>query len=154
MANVPAPDFQKIWSNHIASLRREYKDAIQQYPDAGGVMTRVHVLLIDIIHLLGCTPATVGESPQRTNVLNDAETSRNHELLKGKLLYGALHEVCAEALNDLRVFLEERAAKDETSTNAVKETETNEGFHEQRTRKCNSSDDQAIKSKKAAIPSR
>jgi hypothetical protein len=38
MTNAPAPDFQKIWSNRIASLKREYKDAIEQHPDAGGVM--------------------------------------------------------------------------------------------------------------------
>jgi hypothetical protein len=57
MAKVSATDFKKLWSNHISFLRREYKDAIQQHRDAGGVMERVHVVLIDIAGLAGCTSA-------------------------------------------------------------------------------------------------
>lgn len=61
MVNVPAPDFQKFWSNQIASLRSEYKDAIQQHPDSGGVLERVQVVLTDIARLARCTPVSVGK---------------------------------------------------------------------------------------------
>jgi hypothetical protein len=91
MVHVPSPDFQKLWSNQIASLRSEYKDAIQQHPDAGGVMERVHVVLTNIARLARCTPVYVGESPQCTEVMNAVETSRTlHQLLRRKPLYCGL----------------------------------------------------------------
>jgi hypothetical protein len=80
MVNVPAPDFQKLWSNQIASLRSEYKEAIQQHPNAGGVMERVRVVLTDFASLARCTPVFVGESPQWSEVMSAAETSRTHAL--------------------------------------------------------------------------
>jgi hypothetical protein len=41
MANVPTPEYQKLWSNLIESLRLEYENAIQQNPDADAVIERV-----------------------------------------------------------------------------------------------------------------
>jgi hypothetical protein len=64
MAEVSAPDFKKLWSNQIACLRREDKDAIQQHSDAVGVMERVDVVLIDIARLAGGTSTSAGESPE------------------------------------------------------------------------------------------
>jgi hypothetical protein len=117
-------------------------------------MERVHVVLIDIVRLAESTPASVGESPQWTEVvMNAAETSRNlHQLLNGKTLCSALHGAYAEALNDPKAALQESAAKNEATTNAVKEAEANEEFREKRRRERNSSNDQHKKRKKAGTP--
>jgi DNA primase large subunit len=60
MADVPTPEFQKLWSNLIESLMLEHENATEQYPDA--VMEHVHDVLTAIAHLEGCTPVSVGES--------------------------------------------------------------------------------------------
>jgi hypothetical protein len=93
MATVSFPDFQKCLSHQIASVRRQCKEANKQRYDAGDVMEQVHVMFINITRIAGCTPACFGESHQRTEVLNAAETSRNlHLLLKGKPLCKTKHE--------------------------------------------------------------
>jgi hypothetical protein len=104
MDNVPAPHYQKVWSNLIQNLRREYKNATVQYPDASGVIDPVHVVPVDIARLAGSTPSSVGDShPWSEVVLNAAETSRNlHGFLKGKPLYSALYGVYAKVLQDLK----------------------------------------------------
>jgi hypothetical protein len=137
MANVPAPEYQTVWSNQIEGLRREYKNAILQYPDAGGAIDRVHLVLLDIARLTARTPISVGESPPWTQiVLNAAEISRNlHSVLKGKALFSALYGVYAEVLQDL---------KSVASTAKGQPTQENEEeFREQRRRKRNPSDEAA-----------
>jgi hypothetical protein len=92
MANVPSQNFQKLWLNHVASLSCGRKDAIQQHPDAAGVMERIHIELSDRhFPTSGCTPVSVGKTHEGTEViLNAAEICRNlHQLLKGKK-YNAL----------------------------------------------------------------
>jgi hypothetical protein len=140
MANVPTPEFQKLWSNKIECLGREYKDAIQQHSDAGGVMERVHRVLIDIACLVEYTPHSIGESSKWAEVVtNAAETSiKLQHLLKGKQLHG----VHAEVLNDLKVVLQESAAKDQATSTPINEPEANEEFRDQRRRKRNSSGNQ------------
>jgi hypothetical protein len=149
MANVPAPEFQKLWTNHIECLRRECQDAIQKYPDTAGVMERVHRVLVDIARLAGCTPISVGQRPKWDEIVKTAaETSRNlHQLLVGKPLYSALQGVYAQVLIDLKGVLQESAAKGDAAFTSVSGTEGNE-FREQRRRKRNYSEIPENKSKK------
>jgi hypothetical protein len=74
------------------SICEESVQTNKQHYEADDVMEQVHVMFINITRIAGCTPACFGEGPQRTEVLNVAETSRNlHLLLKGKPLCKALH---------------------------------------------------------------
>jgi hypothetical protein len=45
MANVHTPEFQKLWSNLIESLRLEYENTVQQHPDSDAVMELVRGVL-------------------------------------------------------------------------------------------------------------
>jgi hypothetical protein len=146
MANVPAPEYQKVWSNQFQCLRREYENATHQYPDAVGVIERVHIEFTDIARLAGTTPTSVGESPPWTKiVLNAAETSRNlYGYLKGKALYSALHGVYAEVLQDLKCV-----STGKGQTTQLKEPDNE--FREQRRRKRNPSNEGAKKPKTMPI---
>jgi hypothetical protein len=95
MINVHTPEFHKLWSYLIKSLRLKYENSIQQHPDANAVMEHVRGVLTPIARLAGCTPESVGESPKSSLIVqNMADIRRNlHQLLKGKQLYSALHEV-------------------------------------------------------------
>jgi hypothetical protein len=62
MANVPTPEFQKLWTNLIECPRLEYENTIHQQPDADAVIERVRGVLTVIIRLARCTPASVGGS--------------------------------------------------------------------------------------------
>jgi hypothetical protein len=74
-ANVHTSEFQKLWSNLIESLKREYENTTQ-HPHVDAVMERVRGILTAIARLAGCTPASVGESPKWTLfVQNMADTS-------------------------------------------------------------------------------
>jgi hypothetical protein len=86
MANAPTPEFQKLSSNLIESLRLEYENTIQQHPDTDAVVGWVHGVLTTIACLAGCTPASVNERPKWTLIAqNMGGTRRNlHQILKGK----------------------------------------------------------------------
>jgi hypothetical protein len=83
MANVPIPEFQKLWSNLIEYLRLEYENTIQ-HPDWDAVMEHECRVLITITRLAGCTPASVSKSSKWILIIeNMAQTCRNiHQLLK------------------------------------------------------------------------
>jgi hypothetical protein len=159
MASAPSHDFQQIWSNQLESLRREYVETMKEHPSADAVMKRLHGVLIDISRLAGCTPASVGGSPQWTAIVKTAmETKKNlHHLLQGKQLYSALNGVYTEVLHELKGVLQSsvapREAENTASVPVPEITPSNEEFREQRRRKRNSSDGQATKPKKPSAPS-
>jgi hypothetical protein len=66
MANVPTPEFQKLWSNLIKPLRLEYENTIQQHSDANSVTEHVCGVLTAIACLAGCTPISVSKSAKLT----------------------------------------------------------------------------------------
>jgi hypothetical protein len=70
-------------------------------------MERVREVIIGNARLAGCTPASVGQRPKWTLILqNTAETMRNlHQLLKGKQLYSAVYGAYTEVLHDLMAVL-------------------------------------------------
>jgi hypothetical protein len=95
MANVPAPEFQKLWSNLVESFRLEYENTMQQHTDTDAVMEHVCGVLITIARLAGCTPASVSGSPKLTPVVQNMGDTRRipSQLLKGRQLYSALYGV-------------------------------------------------------------
>lgn len=68
MTKEATTEFQKLCLNQIKSLRLEYKGTIQQHADAG--------VLIAIVHLAGCTAASVGESPKLTLIVQNISRPR------------------------------------------------------------------------------
>jgi hypothetical protein len=128
MANAPTPEFQKLWTDQIECLMLECQDAIQKYPDAAGVMERVHRVLVDITNLAGRTPNSVGQSSKWNEIVETAaEESRNFlQLFFGRPLYSALRGVYAMVLNDLKGVLQESAAKSDAPCTSVVGTEENE----------------------------
>jgi hypothetical protein len=74
---VPTPEFQKLRSNVTESLRLEYENTIQQHHDTGVLMEPVCGVDAAIARLAGCAPASVGESPKYTLIVqNMADTRR------------------------------------------------------------------------------
>jgi pyrroline-5-carboxylate reductase len=59
MAGVPTPEYEKYWQSEGQSLRDQYKNLIQEYPDAESSITQVYNTINDITALAGCTPAYV-----------------------------------------------------------------------------------------------
>jgi hypothetical protein len=55
MANIPIPEFQKLWSNLIESLKLEYENTVQQHPDSDAVVKRICGALTPIARLVECT---------------------------------------------------------------------------------------------------
>jgi hypothetical protein len=108
MANIRTPDFANLWSKKIAFLSLVYKNTIHLPLDSSGAMERMHVVLIYIARPAECTPASVKESSQWTEVINAAETSTNLQLLlEARYLHSTLHDIYAEMLNDLKSVLQE-----------------------------------------------
>jgi hypothetical protein len=121
MVNVPTPEFQKLWSNLIGSLRLEYENTIPQHPDADAVTERVCGALIVIPRLAGCTPASVGASSKWTLFAQNMAVTRRdlHQFLQRKAVVQRLYEVYTEMLHDLRAVLKENAAKGERAKSAI-----------------------------------
>jgi hypothetical protein len=138
MANAPAPEFQKFWTNQIECLKHECQEAIQKYPDAASIMERIRRVLVNIAHLAGHTPISVGQSPKwNETVKNAMEALRNlHQLFVGKPLYSALQGVYAEGFTDLKGVLQESTAKCDAPCTSISGTEENE-FRAQKRHKRN-----------------
>jgi hypothetical protein len=62
MAEVAVSRFERYWQKEYNSLRDEYRDIVEKYPDAQGIIHQVSRVLSDIVSRAGCTPAHVGES--------------------------------------------------------------------------------------------
>lgn len=119
IANVPTPEFQKLWSNLIEFMRLEYD--ITQYPDVDTAMEPVRGVFITVC-LEECTLASVSESLKWTLIVQTAYTRRNlHQPLKGKQLYSALYGVYTEVLHDLTAVPQESTAKGETAKTTITE---------------------------------
>jgi hypothetical protein len=74
MANVPTPEFQKLRSNLVESLRLVKENTIQ-HPDADAVREYISGILAATTCVAGCTPESVGGSPRWTlNVQNMKDT--------------------------------------------------------------------------------
>jgi hypothetical protein len=92
MANVPTPEFQKSWQHRIESVRLECRNTVPQLSDTDAVMELVRA----IVHLAGCTSASLGGSPKWTLAVKDlAETRRNMQHLpNGRQQYSVYTQRC------------------------------------------------------------
>jgi hypothetical protein len=141
-------------SNLTETLRLEYENTIQLYPDADFVMERVRGVLSAIARLEGCTAVSVGERLKWTIIVqNMVDTGRNvHQLLKGKQLCIALYGVYTEVLQDLMAVLKESAAKEERTNTTITAAPSVEEFREQRRRKRKHRDEADRRAKKPTTP--
>jgi hypothetical protein len=134
----------------------ENTETMKKHPDADAAMKRVHGVLLDVSRLAGCTPTSVGESPQWIKITqHSVETRKNlHQHLEGKALYSALFGVYTEVLRGLKGVLQDSATTRgaENPASELETTSLNEDFREQRRCKRNPSDGQASKPKKPSAP--
>jgi hypothetical protein len=75
MADVTEPGFRKYWRQKLSSLKSQYHDITNKYPEAASVV-QVYQVLSDIEILAKCTPAKVGESSKWTTIVSSAEENR------------------------------------------------------------------------------
>jgi hypothetical protein len=75
------------------SLRDEYRDIVEKYSDAQGIIHQVSRVLSDTVSLAGCTPAHVGENRAWSSIVESTELDRIAfcKALKGKQLFSALY---------------------------------------------------------------
>lgn len=132
MAHVRNSGYQKLWSNLAESLRFEQENTIQQHPDADTLMERVCVVVTAIACLAGCVPASVGESPKWTLIVQNMGDTRGNllQVLKGKQLYSALYGVYREVLHELIAALKEIVAKVKTAKTTITALPHIEKFHD------------------------
>jgi hypothetical protein len=147
MADIPVPGYQAFWTEKRKTLKAETKRLLSQSPDADTQLKQLFKVLCDIEDVAGYTPASVGDSPQWSSIVNSAEENRRNfcKALDGKTLYSALYGTYTVTLQDLKALLKASAPINQTS----KPTSTQEeGFTEVRRRKRQSSDTAAQTSKK------
>jgi hypothetical protein len=135
--------------SRIQILRSEYGDIVQEFPDAKPVIKQVDKVFQDIVCLVGCTPASVGESEDWQRVFNNAQIDRESycNVLKGKQLFSVLYGLYTVTLNELKSVLQLSAQvpRQGVATSEAPPSEAekmNDGFREQRRRKRNPSDEE------------
>jgi hypothetical protein len=148
MADMPVSQSERYWQKEYKSLRDEYRDIVEKYPDAQGIIRQVSRVLSDIVSLAGCTPAYVGESRAWSSIVESTELDRIAfcKALKGKQLFNALYGTYSVALSDVKQVLQtsaKRTPAPEQQAHSTVTTGEDDGFKEQKRRKRqNSSEDE------------
>jgi hypothetical protein len=62
MAKVPVLEFQRCWTQKLASLKSECHAIMNKYPKADPVVQQVYKVLSDIENLARCTPLKLGKA--------------------------------------------------------------------------------------------
>jgi hypothetical protein len=151
MAGVPIPEYEKYWQSERQSLREQYKNLIQAYPDAESSIPREYKTINDITALAGCTPASVGNSKSWNDIADNAKNDKAalRGVLRGKRLFSALCGIYSVALCEFKQVLQ-ASAKQTRSTEEQKDRLPE--FTEQKRRKRRNSSDQDSKKKAAMSP--
>jgi hypothetical protein len=104
MADVPVPGFRKYWPQQ-SSLKSEYHNITDTYPEAAPALQREYKVLGDIENLAGCTPAKVGKISEWTSILYSVEENRAKfcKVLDGKPLFSTLYCKYMVTLKELKV---------------------------------------------------
>jgi hypothetical protein len=115
MANVPTLENQKLFSDLIKSLRFEYENIIQQYPDADAVIECTCGILN-----CHCPPNGVYHCVSRLNSVVDSNCPKHggHEE-KGKQLTSGVYGVYTEVLHNFKAVLEASIAKGVTAKTTI-----------------------------------
>jgi hypothetical protein len=92
MADVTEPGFRKYWREKLSSLKSQYHDITNKYPEA---VQEVYKVLSDIEILAKCTPAKMGESSEWASIVSSAEENRANfcKILKGKPHFSTLRHI-------------------------------------------------------------
>jgi hypothetical protein len=148
MAKRDLSDYEKYWVHESESLRSEYGDIVQDFLDAKPVIKQADKVLQDIVCLVACTPASVGESEDWQRVVNNAQIDRESycNVLKGKQ-FSTLYGLYTVTLNELKSVLQLSAPVPRqglaiSETPPAKAEKMNDGFREQRRRKRNSTEEE------------
>jgi hypothetical protein len=73
MADIPVPGYQSFWTGKRKTFKSEYRNLLEQFPDADELLKQLFKVLCDIEDVAGYTPASVGESDQWSVIVNVAE---------------------------------------------------------------------------------
>jgi hypothetical protein len=147
MASVTEHEFERQWNPEHDSLRQEYKNLVSKYPDASNIIKQVIKVLNDIVSLAKCTPVCVGESESWQSVVNCAMQDRVNlcQVLKGKSLFRALSGVYTVTLSELKLVLQNSAAKGPMGTTPhIPNGGNPEEFKEMKRRRRNPSTDHSV----------
>jgi hypothetical protein len=107
MAEVPESGFRKYWRQKLSSLKSQYHDITNKYPETASVMQQVYKVIRAIEILAKYTTAKVGENSEWTITVNNEEESRANfcEILDGKPIFRALYGMNTVTLNELKAAL-------------------------------------------------
>jgi hypothetical protein len=150
MADVPVPGYQPFWTNTRSALKSEFHSLIGQYTDRDAQLKKLFNVLGDIEVVAAYTPASVGNSEQRSAIVNSAEENRQNpcKALNGKTLFSALYATYTVALQELKAVLNASTLASQSKTPKSAATQE-DGFKEVRRRKRYSPDETAPTSKRA-----
>jgi hypothetical protein len=147
MASITDHEFERQWDSEHDSLRQEYKNLVCKYPDASDIIKQVIKVLSDIVSLAKCTPVCVGKSESWQSVVNCAMQDRVNlcQVLKGKSLFRALYGVYTVTLSELKLVLQNSAAKGPMGPTPPTPSDGNpEEFKEMKRRRRNPSTDDSV----------
>lgn len=143
MAGVPVPGYQAFWAEKRAALQAEFKEIVQQYPEAETQYRRLFDILCSIEDVAGFTTTAIGESAEWAAIVSAADENRINycKALSGKTLFSALYGNYTVTLNELKSLIK-------ASTSGKNIPAREEGFKEVRRRKRQSTAETAPTPKK------
>jgi hypothetical protein len=74
MAGLPVPAYNQFWDKRL-SLKTQYKNIANKYPDAAPTMQQLFNVLCDIENLANSTPISIGESKEWAAIIASAENN-------------------------------------------------------------------------------
>jgi hypothetical protein len=117
MADVPVKGYQTLWMNKLSALKSEYQTLVQQYPEADAQLKQLLQVLGDIENVARHIPASVGDSAERSAIVNAAEENGASycEGLRGKPHFSALYDTYRVTLQELKILIKARTLDDQTN---------------------------------------
>jgi hypothetical protein len=113
MAQLPLFPHEEHWHIELEFQRVESKALLKKHPEVREAIKRVHVMLIDIASLVECTPKKIAESKEWATLFHRVEADRVSlcRMLEGKTLFSNLYGVYSITVSELKVVLQQSAAK-------------------------------------------
>jgi hypothetical protein len=76
MAGVPVPAYKQFWTDKWLSLKTQYKDLANKYPDAAPTIQQLLKVLCDIENLANSTTISVWDSKEWAAIIRPAEDNQ------------------------------------------------------------------------------
>jgi hypothetical protein len=134
----------QFWLDERHTLRTGYKNIVAQYPEANVVFNHVYDILGTIASLVRSTPRQITNGASWQDIVKSAHKDQESlcNALGGKRLYSALYGTYTVALSELNSLVQTSTSEAGATPVPSAVTEASkgpdEGFHEQRKRKRNS----------------